>query len=194
MNVGRRAWTGIVGSVGVLGLVGLVACGSRGEDPRPVAQDAGTFPPDLPRPTFDTASIKVGDVALTVEIADSADERAYGCMFIPELRDDRGMLFLFPSSEPRSFWMRNTRIALDIAYLSESGRIVTLRRNAQPFDERSGAYASTAPARFVLEVAGGWFERHGLNEGSMVWIPHDVLTRTPGPDDFKPNLPRRIGP
>lgn len=188
MNV-ARSWVGPVSIVAV-----VVACGSHGDDAKPVVPSARTVPDDLPRPAFDTTSIKVGEIPLTVEVADTADERAYGCMFIPELPDDRGMLFLFAGSEPRSFWMRNTRIPLDIAYLSESGRIVTLCRNALPFDERPGVYASTAPARFVLEVAGGWFERHGLNEGAMVWIPHEVLTRPAGPDDFKPNLPRRIGP
>ncbi len=178
----------------LIAMVVLPACGSHADESRPEVANVDPIPTDMPRPAFDTASIKVGDVALTVEIADSADERAYGCMFIPALPDDRGMLFLFPSAEPRSFWMRNTRIALDIAYLSESGRIVTLCKNALPFDERPGTYASSAPARFVLEVAGGWFERHGLHEGSMVWIPHEILTRPAGPDDFKPNLPRRIGP
>ncbi len=85
------------------------------------------------------------------------------------------MLFVFPDSTPRSFWMRNTRIPLDILYLDEDGRIVGLQANARPLDETP--LPSGAPCRFVLEVPGGWSQRHEVGVGARVDL--GALAATP---------------
>lgn len=114
-----------------------------------------------------------GVSSFQVEIADSEMEREYGLMCRRSLAPDRGMLFLFSRSEPQMFWMRNTLIPLDIVYIGENGRVVSISRNVQPLDE-SGA-PSAGPAKFVLELAAGRAAQVGLLPGDRVL--HRALPR-----------------
>lgn len=107
-----------------------------------------------------------GVQSFMVEIADSDMEREYGLMCRKSLAADRGMLFLFSRAAPQMFWMRNTLIPLDIVYIGENGRVVSISRNVQPLDE-SGA-PSAGPAKFVLELAGGRAAQIGLLPGDRV--------------------------
>lgn len=107
-----------------------------------------------------------GVQSFMVEIADSDMEREYGLMCRKSLAPDRGMLFLFSRAAPQMFWMRNTLIPLDIVYIGENGRVVSISRNVQPLDE-SGA-PSAGPAKFVLELAGGRAAQIGLLPGDRV--------------------------
>lgn len=114
-----------------------------------------------------------GVQAFMVEVADSEREREYGLMCRRSLAPDRGMLFLFPRAAPQMFWMRNTLIPLDIIYIGENGRVVSISRNVQPLDE-SGA-PSAGPAKFVLELAAGRAAQIGLLPGDRVL--HRALPR-----------------
>ncbi len=114
-----------------------------------------------------------GVTAFKVEVADSDREREYGLMCRRTLAADRGMLFLFPRAAPQMFWMRNTLIPLDIVYIGEDGRVVSISRNVQPLDE-SGA-PSVGPAKFVLELAAGRAAQIGLLPGDRVL--HRALPR-----------------
>jgi len=76
------------------------------------------------------------------------------------------MLFVFESSRVLSFWMRNTFIPLDIAYIDAAGVIVDIQR-MEPLDE-SKQYISAAPALYALEVNAGWFEKNGVKVRSTV--------------------------
>jgi hypothetical protein len=114
-----------------------------------------------------------GVQSFNVEIADSEMEREYGLMCRRSLAPDRGMLFLFARSEPQMFWMRNTLIPLDIIYIGEDGRVVSISRNVQPLDE-SGA-PSAGPAKFVLELPAGRAAQIGLLPGDRVL--HRALPR-----------------
>jgi len=100
-----------------------------------------------------------------VEIAFTEAARSRGLMFREALAADHGMLFIFPDERPRSFWMRNTRIPLSIAYADSGGRIVRIAE-MEPFSETS--IPSGAPARYALEMVRGWFLRHGVREGDTI--------------------------
>lgn len=74
------------------------------------------------------------------------------------------MLFVFPESSVRSFWMQNTYIALDIAFMDPSFRIVDIQQ-MEPMTTDS--HMSRAPAMYALEVNQGWFEAHGVEIGDL---------------------------
>ena len=74
----------------------------------------------------ETVRISIGSYVVTAELADTPDERRRGLMFREELEENHGMLFVFPESAPRSFWMRNTEIPLSIAYIDAGGTIVSI--------------------------------------------------------------------
>jgi uncharacterized membrane protein (UPF0127 family) len=110
--------------------------------------------------------LTINGVPLFIETAQSDDERQRGLMFRESLPADQGMLFVFPISQIQSFWMRNTFIPLDIAFIDESGAIVDIQQ-MKPVDE-SVLYTSKAPALYALEVNAGWFEKHQIQVGASV--------------------------
>jgi uncharacterized membrane protein (UPF0127 family) len=94
--------------------------------------------------------------------------------------DDWGRLFVYQTRRPLSFWMRNTRVPLDIVFLAEledGVRIVNVHRNMEPHRESPG-YPSLGMCRMALELPGGWLERHGLDVGALVELPPEVLEWT----------------
>lgn len=107
----------------------------------------------------------------TVELADTAEKQALGLMFRDHLDDSHGMLFLFPREGMRSFWMKNTRIPLDIFYFDADLRLVSVAENARPCKTRScPAYPSKAPARYVLELNAGEAARLGVETGDRLQL------------------------
>lgn len=115
--------------------------------------------------------VEVGDQRYYVEIADDPGERAQGLMFRDALDDDAGMLFIFPDVAPRAFWMRNTRIPLDIVYLGPELRIVGWSLNTPPCrTQRCPSYPSIRPARYVLEVNAGEMARLGASVGDRLRV------------------------
>lgn len=109
--------------------------------------------------------ITVKGIPLEVEIADTAAKRSQGLMYRDVLPEGSGMLFLYPDDDVRNFWMVNTRIALDVAYLDAEGVIRSIR-HLQPHDPVGKA--SSEPVRMALEVPAGWFARHGVAPGDRV--------------------------
>lgn len=108
-------------------------------------------------------SIFRGDSLLTkfnIEIADDEYERQTGLMYRRDMEDDQAMLFIFPSEDYRSFYMKNTYIPLDIIYLDKNGEIVSFQYDAQPLDE--GALPSDIPALYVLEIKAGLAEKYDI--------------------------------
>jgi len=104
--------------------------------------------------------------SLDIEIVDDEYGITRGLMFRKQMEENRGMLFIFPDVSMRSFWMRNTIIPLDIIFVAEDYRIVTIRENTKPFSEKS--IPSSAPAKYVLEVNAGLADTYGLQVGDRL--------------------------
>jgi uncharacterized membrane protein (UPF0127 family) len=109
-------------------------------------------------------------VEVRVEIADEPEEQATGLMNRTALGEDRGMLFVFPSEEDRSFWMKDTLIPLSIAYMDSEGRIVDIQ-DMKALDDDPPHYVSAEPARYALEVNKGFFNERGIQVGDRVELP-----------------------
>lgn len=122
---------------------------------------------------------------VSVEIAETPNQREIGLMERVELPQDEGMIFL--SYEERDstegFWMFRTRIPLDIAYLDRDGRIVAIR-TMQPCTSPVAAYCDPYPpgARFwgALEVNAGYFAERGIEVGDRVLLRRGQRMLTPG--------------
>ena len=110
----------------------------------------------------------------TVELAQDSGEQALGLMFREQLPDDPGMLFLFPQEGYRSFWMRNTRIPLDIFYFDAELRLVSVARDARPCRTRQcPGYPSEGPAKYVLELNAGKADELGVRKGDPLVLHLD---------------------
>jgi len=115
-----------------------------------------------------------GTDTVVAEVAATADERAEGLMYRDEVADGTGMLFVFQDNQPRSFWMANTYVPLDIAYMNPSYRIVDIIA-MEPLVTDS--YPSRAPSMFALEVRQGWFAEESIAVGAQANIVFGVQGR-----------------
>jgi uncharacterized membrane protein (UPF0127 family) len=112
-----------------------------------------------------TVPLTVHGAELRAEVADDPKERAQGLMHRDSLGADAGMVFVYPESDVRSFWMKDTRIPLSIAFLDADGVVVTLA-DLQPLDTRG--VSSVLPAKYAVEANRGWFREHGGVVGDRV--------------------------
>ncbi len=103
---------------------------------------------------------------LDVEFAETSYERETGLMYRKSMKDNQAMLFIFDSSLPRNFYMKNTYIPLDIIYLDEHKKIVSIQKNAQPLKEEQ--LPSEKPAMYVLEVNAGLATKWSLEAGDRI--------------------------
>ena len=101
----------------------------------------------------------------TVDLALTAEEQRRGLMFVDEMPADHGMLFIFNREAPRSFWMKNTRIPLDIIYFDENLALVSVARARPCAADPCPGYPSAAPARYVLELNAGLADELALERG-----------------------------
>lgn len=108
----------------------------------------------------------IGGNQLDVRIAANQASREKGLMEQASLADNEGMLFVFPTPQKVSFWMKKTPLPLSIAYMSSSGRILELH-NLQPYDEHS-VVSTSSSILYALEVRQGWFEEHHVLCGDSV--------------------------
>jgi uncharacterized protein len=107
-----------------------------------------------------TPAGKYAKISLDIEIADKDNERMQGLMYRQSMQENEGMLFIFPNEEPRSFWMKNTYIPLDIIYINSQKEIVSIQKCTQPLSTYS--IPSEKPAMYVLEVNAGFTDKNGI--------------------------------
>lgn len=112
------------------------------------------------------AKLRLGDHKLTVEIAETAGEQGLGLMNRESLPNDRGMLFVFAVPKKASFWMKNTSIPLDLAFLDSTGVIQEIIPLV-PFEE-SPVQSRSDQVAYALEVNRDWFASRNLKPGLKV--------------------------
>jgi uncharacterized membrane protein (UPF0127 family) len=137
------------------------ACGaSPKSEPNPVSTPA---PASGPRIELPSGAVYRLELALTPE------DQAQGLMFRENLPEKTGMLFVFAEPAPHHFWMKNTMIPLDMIWMDEAGRVVFVSANTPPCTaDPCPTYGPSAPARRVLEIAGGKAAKEGVNVGDVL--------------------------
>jgi uncharacterized membrane protein (UPF0127 family) len=116
-----------------------------------------------PRPARGTAWVVFGTDTVVAEVAQTEGARAQGLMYREDLGENEGMLFVFQDVAERAFWMENTYIPLDIAYMDPTFRIIDIK----PMEpESADLVESSGPAQYALEVNRGWFQAHGVTVGA----------------------------
>ena len=116
-----------------------------------------------------TDSLGTLKTKIDLEIADTEYERELGLMNRNEMKEDQGMLFIFPDDNMRSFWMRNTLISLDMIFIDAQKKIITIHKNTKILSDQS--YPSTQSAMYVVEVLAGFTDRHNIQVGDKIdWM------------------------
>jgi len=104
-----------------------------------------------------------------VELAADDAARARGLMFRDSMAEDHGMLFLFDDVQPRSFWMKDTHIPLDMLFFDQDYKLVNAQERVPPCRrDPCLAYSSTGPAKYVLELNSGMADKLGVKPGDLL--------------------------
>jgi uncharacterized protein len=146
--------------------IGATSVAGCPADPEPFTPGVSSYP----------IGIKELNASIVAEFVQTPAATARGLMYRRALAEDRGMLFLLPR-RVQTFWMHNTCIPLDMIFAERDGTIVGIVENATPLTdtERSAGVASS----FVLELAGGYARRHGLQVGHHLAFALDVQKAQP---------------
>jgi uncharacterized protein len=113
-----------------------------------------------------TTTVSINGHHLVVELAATPRSRSCGLSRRSTLDDNHGMLFVYPQSKMRTFWMKDTWIPLSIAFLDGSGIIINIETMSP--DQTQKKYHASQPARYALEVNQGWFRSRGIQAGNRV--------------------------
>lgn len=132
--------------------------------------------PDLPflPLKYEVKTIKINQTSLRVEIADTKSKRSAGLGGRNSIASDSGMLFIFPKLNKYPFWMKNTKISLDIIWIKQK-TVVDIIKNATPplpgqKDETLPVYISNGPVDMVLEVASGFVDTNNIKIDDKIEI------------------------
>jgi uncharacterized membrane protein (UPF0127 family) len=107
----------------------------------------------------------------TIEVAADNASREHGLMDRTQMDAGHGMLFVFDDDAPRAFWMKNTKIPLDMLFFDADNRLVSIQHDVPPcIASPCAAYSSGAPARYVLELNGGQAAKLDLTPGDRIDI------------------------
>jgi uncharacterized membrane protein (UPF0127 family) len=120
--------------------------------------------------------VELGGQRYKVEIADDDAERARGLMFRDELASGSGMIFVHEREEPQAYWMKNTKIPLDILYFDSALKLVAQQRDVPPCSAGDACppYPSNAPARYVLELNAGEAAKLKLENGAELKLSDNI--------------------
>lgn len=159
---------------GIALMIGLAAC-SPGEGTAGLANAASPAPAPSQAAVHPVSGLRLVDLtvnragkplAFRVEVADTPEAQARGLMFRESLGDFEGMIFPSATPEPRSFWMKNTPLSLDIIFIGPDGRILNIAANTEPYSLAS--VSSKGPASAVLELRAGRAAALGIVPGDRV--------------------------
>lgn len=128
--------------------------------------------------TLATLTLSLGSQQIQAEVADRDETRAQGLMHRESLAPDHGMLFVFEQTGMPCFWMKNTPLPLDIAFITDDGTISNIEA-MQPFDLQS--HCPVRPVRYALEMEQGWFKQAGNRAGERITglpVPQPYQTRS----------------
>jgi uncharacterized membrane protein (UPF0127 family) len=126
---------------------------------------------EAPPQSLRTTRMVIAGTPYTLEVADNPDRREIGLMKRDSMPADHGMIFIFPGEQQLGFWMKNTRIPLDIIYLDASGKIVSTA-TMKPYDLAN--VPSGAPAKYAIELNEGQVKQLNVKPGDVLSIPPDA--------------------
>ncbi len=115
------------------------------------------------------------DIPLSVEVAQTLEEKTKGLMFRESLDENTGMLFIFNKAGKASMWMKNTLIPLDMIFGDSEGHILAIYENAIPL-----SLSTIGPVRhttYVLEITGGSVAKQGISHQCQIYLPKALAPR-----------------
>lgn len=116
------------------------------------------------------ATLFVNKIELQVEVADTKEKRSKGLSGRKQLKENRGMLFVFDTPEIYYFWMKNMLFPIDILWISETGEILGTEESFAP-DSYPLTVAPDTPIKYALEINTNFIKKHNIKNGDFVNLP-----------------------
>ena len=126
-----------------------------------------------PANSLATVQMKLGNKTYTLEVADTDESRTYGLMRRDSMPADHGMIFVFKEPSKLAFWMKNTRIPLDIVYIDANAKVDSVKQ-MQPYVETS--VPSEGDVQWAVELNQGQAAEAGIKKGEQLQIPEAAKT------------------
>ncbi|MCG9895525.1 MAG: DUF192 domain-containing protein, partial [Fimbriimonadaceae bacterium] len=120
---------------------------------------------------LEQVEVMIAEHKFKLWVMDTPEKRQEGMMFLlnSDFKDNEGMIFVFPRPEPQRFWMMNTLVDLDIAYVGRDMRILNVYTMKSRDIESD--YSSWGPSKIVIEVRAGLFKKLNITRGTLVKVP-----------------------
>ena len=141
-------------------------------------------PPAAPKTGGDFFAIRLGDQTVRLQVAVLPLEMERGLMGRRDLGPDEGMIFVYRTAQPLSFWMHDTPTPLDIGFFTPNGELAEIYP-LLPFDERTVRSRSDR-LQFAVELPQGWYRAHGVPPGARLDLT--ALAAALQARDFEPRL------
>jgi uncharacterized membrane protein (UPF0127 family) len=129
---------------------------------------------DKAHSSLPTVQMPLGGKTFTLEVADTDANRQYGLMRRDSMPADHGMLFVFGDERERGFWMKNTRIPLDIVYVDAAGKVVSVKQ-MKPYDLTT--VHSDGPTQYAIELNKDAAEKAGVKAGMILELPPNLKSK-----------------
>jgi uncharacterized membrane protein (UPF0127 family) len=144
--------------------------------PTNTAASAEPAIPTTAQATLRKITLYIGTHEMEAEMALNGREWETGMMFRTNMNTNDGMLFVFPRPTPMAFWMKNTSIKLNAAYIDPDGVIAEVH-SLEPFDTNT-VFSATNNLQYVLETQQGWFGKNGVGTGTVIRTKYGTLKET----------------
>jgi len=124
---------------------------------------------------FPRGTIKIDDVALQVQVADTEPRRVRGLMFQDQLPYDQGMIFVFDEVGVYSIWMLNMQFSLDMIWFDQNGNIIHIEKDVPPCKTAletmtCQSFTPDGQALYILEVTSGFVDKFNITKDSKLSI------------------------
>ena len=118
-----------------------------------------------------TVKMQIGNKSFELEVANTEDARHTGLMQRDSMPSDHGMIFTFHDERGWSFYMKNTRIPLDIIFADANGRVVSIQQ-MKPYDLTT--ISPEVPVKYAIELNKGAAAKAGAKVGDKLSIPNSA--------------------
>ena len=113
--------------------------------------------------------IKINDVSIEVEVADTYETRKLGLSGKPDLPDGTGMFFIFETPDQYGFWMKDMNFAIDIVWIDEKFRVVDIEKEVTP-ETFPQIFYPNQPVKYVLELPAGYTNQYHIDIDAVVQL------------------------
>lgn len=132
------------------------------------------YAPSVSPTPLSSSTLSINNKIIEIEIADTPKETQQGLSNRKSLGVNNGMLFVFPTEQIPSFWMKDMHFAIDIIWINKDWKIIDITQNLKP-DTYPQAFSPKQEIKYVLEVNADWTKRNNITIGDVIILKSNPI-------------------